>query len=236
MKLKSLILSIFSLSILSCNSLDGITGSGPVKTKEITNLSDFDAVSISRGLNIELTQGNENKATIEADENLLEVIKVFVENNTLTITSDKNIRKAKSKKVLLTFKNLEKLNINSGSYVTNKGFIKNKNLTITVHSGANAKLNTKSDFLTCEVHSGSKLDLEGFTNSANLRAHSGANLQARNLKSKTVVAEAHSGASLKTFASESIKATAHSGASIRFAGNPTTVSKSAHSGGSVSKI
>jgi len=236
MKLKFLILSIISLTLLSCYSIDGIQGEGPVKDKEITNLSDFDSVIISRGLTVELTPGNENKAVIKADENLLDIIKVTVEDNKLLITSDKNIRKAKSKKVLLTFKNIEKLEINSGCNVTNKGFIKTKNLTITVHSGAHANLNTKSDFLIGEAHSGSKLDLEGFTNNANFQAHSGASLQAKNLKSKTVTAEAHSGASLKAFASESIKANAHSGARIRFAGNPTKVSKSSHSGGSVSKI
>jgi len=149
---------------------------------------------------------------------------------------DKNIRRATSKKVFITFKNIEKLIVNSGSFASNKGFLKNKDLYITVHSGAHAKLNTKSDSITCNVHSGAKLELDGFTNSSNIQAHSGSNVLAQKLKSKKSNVVAHSGAHVKTYSNESFTGNAHSGASIRYAGNPKNVSKKTHSGGNIYEI
>lgn len=234
MKLKLLFIIPLMCLFTSCIFLGGIKGDGPVITKSIENLSLFTTIKVSKGLNVELSPGKENAAVIEANENLIEIIRVTVENNILHITSDKNIRSATKKKVFVTYNNLEKLVAKSGAYVTNKGNLKNKKLTIIVHSGAHAKLNTVSDHLKSEIHSGSKLDIVGFTNSSHLEAHSGASINAKNLKSKKAVALAHSGASIKIYASESFKGNAHSGASIRCHGNPKSISKKNSSGGSIS--
>jgi len=236
MKLKLFILSNLIFLFTSCGVIDGVKGKGPVTTKTIETLSDFNAIKISRGLDVELVNGQKNSATIKANENLLDIIEVTVDGNTLVVTANKNIYSATQKKVTVTYKNIERLNINSGCSVSNKGVIKNKNLSLSIHSGANANLNTVSDNLDCEVHSGSSLDIEGFTNTLDIEAHSGASVKAQNLKSKNTTAGAHSGASLKVYSSEHFKAEAHSGGSIRYAGNPQKVSKSNHSGGSISKI
>lgn|GEM_PF-2876427 len=87
----------------ACNSLDGIKGEDTVATKFIENLLGFNTINISKELDVKLTTGNKNSAIIKANKNLLEVIKVFVENNTLYITS-KKISYRPQKKVLLPSK------------------------------------------------------------------------------------------------------------------------------------
>jgi len=236
MKTLKIIPLILLLTLTSCNIFNGVKGEGPVKTVEVIDLSEFTNVKISRGLQVELTQGNENKALIKANENLLDLITVVVEDNTLKISSKKNIYKADAKKVYLTYKNIENLHLNSGSHVKNTDVLKSEKLNIYAHSGAHAELYTKSDYIHCETHSGAHLNIKGFTNYSNILAHSGALLNAKNLQSKSVTAQAHSGAKIKVFATETINGQAHSGASIRFSGNPQNVSKQVHSGGNIYKI
>ena len=53
---------------------------------------------------MEITQGNENSITIVADENLHDYIQTDIDNGSLKITSNKNIRSAKEKKIKVVFK------------------------------------------------------------------------------------------------------------------------------------
>lgn len=59
-------------------------------------------------MNVYISQGNETKVVVKADENLLDVIRTEVDKNTLKITTTENIRRAASKKVYVTVpENLE---------------------------------------------------------------------------------------------------------------------------------
>jgi uncharacterized alkaline shock family protein YloU len=88
---KVLLVAIAAFLFSSCNQVfKGIKGTGNVQTEKRTITEKFTKISVSRGLEVILEQGNSVTVEVEADQNLLSHITTKVENGTLVITSDVN--------------------------------------------------------------------------------------------------------------------------------------------------
>ena len=88
--------SILSIAMLSCNfSMNlgpGVDGNRHVVSQQRSISNDFESIKVSQGLNLYITQSNDVSLSVEADENLHELIMTEVENGTLRIYTTKNIR------------------------------------------------------------------------------------------------------------------------------------------------
>jgi len=195
---------------------------------------DFTRVKVSNGLDLYIKQGKKASLTVEADENLHEIIITEVRNGMLKIYTDKNIGRAKARKVYLTVTSLEELKASSGSDVFSENILKAQDLEIGTSSGADMKIEVDADSVTSSSSSGSDLKVMGVSNSHSANASSGSSIHAYGLKSKDVTARVSSGADINIYASASINARASSGGDIRFKGNPESVKKKTSSGGGVS--
>jgi len=100
--IRIIITSIVSILMLSCNFSmnlgEGVDGNGNVITVDRDISTDFDQIKVSQGLDLYITQSNDVALSIEADENLHDLIMTDVENNILRIYSTENIRRSSSKK------------------------------------------------------------------------------------------------------------------------------------------
>jgi len=115
---KTAIVSLFFLSFLSFSCVydgwnQGITGNGNVK-EEIRNLSGFTGVHVSSGIDVYLSQDEDFKVGVVADENLMDVIETEVRGRMLEVGTERyGIRRAESKKVYVTLPELNELKISS---------------------------------------------------------------------------------------------------------------------------
>jgi hypothetical protein len=89
-----------------------IYGSGHVVTEE-RNIDDFTGLKVSSGIDVVIRQGKEISLELEADDNLHDVILTEVEGDVLKVYTEKNIRKARSKKVFLVYEELNSIRISS---------------------------------------------------------------------------------------------------------------------------
>lgn len=220
----------------SCNiAFDGIRGEGEVITKEKTINENFNTIKSSRGLDVVLTNKKDKKVIIEANENLHEHIEVYVEGETLYITSDKNIYSADEKTVYVSYDKLGKIAATSGARVTSQEAVVQKDLTISATSGADVELRIKAESLTTSVTSGAMMDLSGKVNNHKASATSGADIRADELLSLVSEAKATSGAMIKIHAKDQFTGKATSGANINYYGEPEKVDEVENSGGNVKR-
>ena len=223
-----------SLIFCSCNiAFDGIRGKGEVTRKEKTINQNFNIIKSSRGLNIVLTNNKDKKVIIEANENLHQHIEVYVEGETLHITSDKNIFQADEKTVYVSYNKLGRISATSGSRVTSSEAVVQRDLTIKATSGADIELRVKAETLTTSVTSGAMMNLAGKVNNHKTTATSGANIRANELLSLVTEAKATSGAHIKVHARDQFTGKATSGADVVYYGDPEKVSEDDNSGGNV---
>jgi len=224
-----------SVTLTSCgvDMFNRVNGNNNVISKK-RKVNNFDAIHASNGLDVYLTQGDKNSITVEADENLHEIIITEVSNNTLRIKTEENIWRAKSRKVHVTFTDVTSIKATSGSEVKSENTLQFNSIALSATSGADLELELKADHVDSSCTSGAGIELSGSTTDHITKASSGSSIDAYNLESKNVEAGVSSGADIKVFALESLTAKASSGGDVRYKGNPEKVSKKSSSGGNIS--
>lgn len=233
---KIIIAAAVALLFSSCGNgiFNGIKGTGNVQ-KEMRSVSGkFTKISVSRGIEVIVEQGNDALIEVETDQNLLKHIITKVENGTLVVTSDENIYSADAETVHVKLPIIDGLETTSGSNIKCKSILKGTNIAIKSSSGSEIEAALEYDTISSESTSGSSINLSGKTLKSTSQSSSGSTIDATGLLANEVVAEATSGSSTEVHPLVSLKGKASSGASINYDSNPKTVSKEETSGGSVS--
>ena len=223
--------------MLSCNFSmnlgEGVDGNKNVVSVNRNISSEFSSVKVSQGLDLYITQSNDISLSIEADENLLDLIMTEVENDVLRIYTTENIRRAASKKIMLNISDISVIKATSGSDVYSTNTIEVDDLKLNTTSGADMKLDVNTQTLNCHSTSGSDIKITGTTDVLVASATSGSDIDARNLSSEKSNVKATSGADISVNTSKELTARATSGGDVRYSGNPEKVNKSDSSSGSV---
>ena len=230
---KVLSVVLIATMLMSCG-FSGITGSKKVITEERNITEKFEAVKVSTGIKLFITQGSKKTLIIEADDNIISILKTEVVDGVLNIYFDKIVRNAKSKQVHLTIPTLNSLKATSGASAKSKGSLSGENIIVSASSGSNIDISLNYKKIDCSGSSGSDVDIAGECGDVNLNASSGAGIGAKNLNSKNADVSASSGAGITINVSEKISASASSGGNITYYGNPADKEISKSSGGSVS--
>ncbi|AUP80722.1 head GIN domain-containing protein [Flavivirga eckloniae] len=236
---KFILATILSLTLFSCNFdmnfNTGVRGNGNVVTEDRTIREPFSTIKATEGLDVYLTQGDSESVSVEADENLQDLIVVEVVNDILKIHTKRNIGKASSKKVMVSFKDVSSIISTSGSDVYSTNVITAERLDLKSTSGSDMRLEVNTTELNCKSTSGSDLRLSGKTTKLIAEATSGSDIKAADLISESSHVKATSGADITVNTSKELTAKATSGGDIKYYGNPEKVDKSNNSSGSVRK-
>lgn len=237
MKKTILSILIISASIFSSCGIDilkQVKGNGYVKSEQ-RNLPPFNGIKNSMGIEVLIENGNSHEITVEADENLHEIITTEVEDGILIIKSDQMISRASSKKITIYNNQLNYIKATSGSEIKSNCIIKNEEITIEATSGA--FINTRIDATSVETKStsGAEIKITGTTTNHASSATSGSNIDAYKLISENTLVRASSGAEIDIFASKKLEAKASSGGDIDYKGSPKKMDSKTSSGGSISQ-
>jgi hypothetical protein len=232
---KILLVAIAALLFSSCNQVfNGIKGTGNVQTEKRTITEKFTKISVNRGLEVIVEQGDQVVVEVEADQNLLSHITTKVENGTLVISSDENIYSSETEIVRVKMPIIESLETTSGSNLTSKNTLKGSDLKVKSSSGSEIDITSEFDSISSESTSGSAITIAGKALKFNSQSSSGSEIDAVSLLANEVTAQSTSGSSIDVHPLVSLNAKASSGASIEYDGKPKTIVKEETSGGSVS--
>ncbi len=226
---KIIVSSLLGLLFLSCsfngNSVFGVSGNGEVKTEQRAVSESFHSIEASNGLDVYISQGNEESIAVQADENLHELIITEVNDGILKITTSKNIGNAAAKKVMLEVVNIKKIKGTSGSDIFSNTTIAAENLEISANSGSDIQLSIDAATVNTNASSGSDIKLNGTANNLSAQASSGADIKAKELIVQKVNAKASSGSDVIITVVKELEAIASSGGSVKYFGNPAIISK-----------
>lgn len=236
-----LVTTFCALLLTSCDfdiSFGQIKGNGNVIQKEFNITEDFSTIEAKSGWDVILQKGSQTRVYAEADENLLEILEVYVTGNSLIIRTEstENIGSATSKKVYVTYANeLSNISASSGADLEVIDLLEGERLQLDVSSGGSISTELMVRDVQVEVSSGGNIDLSGGAETIEADVSSGGHIDARSLRVEDCIAEASSGGSIKIWAGNSIRASASSGGNISYWGDPSDVNIPSSMTGSVSK-
>jgi hypothetical protein len=203
--------------------------------EETRDLGEFSKISVSRGMNVYITQGTSTKVTVKADENLLKVIDTYVDDETLKVSCTKMIRNATSNKVYVTVTDLENIKSTSGSNIFSEDSLRTGNLEIKSTAGSNVRLSIEAGDLNVSASAGSNIFLKGMAKSVVMKANSGSNIKAGDLQTGNCEVKVSSGANIWIKVQNGLNARASSGGNIWYSGEPSPLEIEKSSGGNVFK-
>ncbi|HCE55779.1 MAG: head GIN domain-containing protein [Lutibacter sp.] len=224
---------LFTTSSCIFDGVVGIKGNRNVVSEDRTIRSDFEIINVQQGINLTISQGNPTSLSVEADENVIDLLITEVKNNELNIYFEKSVYQAKARNVFLTTENISKIKASSGASVKSENTIQAETLELNSSSGSTMKIRTIANEITSESSSGSNITIVGKSNSFTANSSSGSSINAKDLKVVNAITKASSGANIDVNVTGKLTAKASSGADIDYEGSPETVDKNTSSGGSV---
>ena len=154
--MKKLIIVLFAL--ININSFaqkwETIKGNGEIK-KETRELSNFTSLSSQGSMNVEISYGNSNSLTIEADENLLPYIETSVENGKLSIKPKKkvNLKSSSKMNIYVSMTKINSLQLSGSGNINGAGAFTNDAKTdMAVFGSVNLILNFSKEKDQCLGH------------------------------------------------------------------------------------
>lgn len=228
-----LFLLLTSLTTSGCMFVGGVDGNGNV-VKETREISSFDALNVGGAFNIILTQGNSESLEIEADENLLPIIKTSVKGKTLYVTTEENIRNSKALNLYISFKVLERLDISGACDIESAHRLSFSTLKIEASGASEIDLDLTAEVLLCDYSGASEIELAGKVGECEFELSGASEIDAYDLVAGKIELKASGASEAKLHATESLKVRASGASSVRYMGNPN-VDSNVSGAGSVKK-
>lgn len=206
---------------------------------KVMDLSDFQELSASTSVRVDLIASNENRIEIDIEKGDIENLKIEESGDQLKIywKSRQNWGKKRQANITLYHNGIDEIRVSAGANVYSNDVIKAEEFDAYVDSGGSLELELDAGEVDVHVNSGGRFQAEGVAETLEVDADSGGYFGGYKLKAKHVDASANSGGAAKVFASKSIKAKANSGGSIKYKGEPADkkLKKDKWSGGSISE-
>jgi len=234
--LRVLMLLAVCLGVVSC--VDGqfyrsVSGSGNVVKKDRA-LSGFDGVKVSSGIDVYLSQGDNESVVVEADDNLQEYILTEVKDGKLHVYSDNiSIRHAEKERVYVTMKTIKSLKTTSAGDIIGETAIKCDDIELSATSSGDIKIELYAKKVDLDISSAGNIKLNGEGESLNADLSSAGDLHAFDFRVKDADVSVSSAGSADVFASDKLVARASSAGDINYKGNPKYVDAHSSSAGGI---
>lgn len=216
-----LVCGAFLMGFIANAQSSKIKGNGKVVTETKTT-GDYDAIKVGGSFDVNLVAGKEGKIILKGEENLLSVIKVEVEDNTLKIYVDKmvNIRPTSKIEITVPFEKISAVSLAGSGNLKTKDQIKSETFAAKLAGSGNVNLNVDSNNFELNLSGSGDVILKGSADKFTSKLAGSGNVNASDLKSKNVEANvAGSGNSIVNCEGSLTARVAGSG-NIKYFGNP----------------
>lgn len=207
-------------------------------TTTIRKASGFNAISVSGGIDLYITQGPTESVKIEASADRQNDIVVKVENGTLHIYNDSHFKLNWGRIIMkahVTVPTLTSVKASGGSDVYNSGIFKFDDLKLQASGGSDMKLDLTGARLECRASGGADLKLNGKVSFLDVEVSGGSDFIAYDLTAVKAKVSASGGSDAKISVTSELDASANGGADIYYRGNPSRVNKHSSGGSDITR-
>ena len=238
MKTAPYILTLITLvSFTATSCAQKVSGNGNV-VKQDRPVESFSEIEIGGVLNVYLEQGDTESLTVEADENLLDLIETENKGNTLVVRLKKGVelKKAEQKDVYITLRTLDKLDISGVVHVESTTPLETEELDLEIGGVSQTDLELRCDQLSVRADMVGGLTLRGEVGEATIRNGGVGSLKAFDLIVDKLTITNSGVGSAEVQAQDEISITSSGVGSVRYKGDPVVKELSTSGVGKVKKM
>jgi hypothetical protein len=224
---------VILLVVFSCNVV-GERGNGNV-VREERKVSSFNGIEVSGAFDVLLSQGPVQSLIVEADQNLMKIIKTEVVGNTLRISQREPIRDAKSLKIFITVPEMKRIEVSGAVDIETQTKFTQNEMSLEISGATDAKLDLAVQKLEVSSSGGCDLKLSGVATVFAIDASGAVEVKAYDLLSESVSIDISGAGNAEVNASKEIKASVSGAGDVRYKGNPAKVWSDVSGAGSMRK-
>lgn len=240
MKTKQLLTFAIALTFLltlqsGCTyGFGGIKGNGNV-VKQDRQLGSFSALDVGGAFKVFLTQGDQEFVTVEADENLMDVISTEVRGNTLVIKTTEDIRDSEALNIYLTFKNLDEMEISGACQFTGENKMKFETLDLDCSGASDVELKLAATQLNIDFSGASQVKLYGSAESVDLDLSGASSYDGYDMEAEIYFVDVSGASHAKIFVNKELSAEVSGAAGLKYKGDPVIKEHDVSGAGSMKK-
>lgn len=195
-------------------NVGGTSGSGDISSQK-RDLTDFNAIDVGGAFQVEIVAQQDFSVEVEADDNLLPMIRTEVDGGVLKIETDGRISPTKPIRIRISAPDINTMDISGVAAVTATG-MKNAKTSVDLSGKSTLSISGQTDKLVVEISGASHLDAE-------------------ELKAVDAVIDASGASRTKVNLTGDLRADASGASSIIYSGTPGDVEKSSSGAASISR-
>jgi hypothetical protein len=198
-----------------------ITGNNNVITKTVTT-SDYDAISVTGSMDVELVSGNEGSIEVTTDENLHEYLVIESKDGTLKIKTKKNVslRTKKGIHITVPFNDISDLTLTGSGDIITKSTIKTSDFDVSLTGSGDIIIDVEADEIDAKVTGSGDLKMAGRVTDFEVKVTGSGDFKGSELTSTNTQVYVSGSGSAKVNASSRIKARVNGSGDVRYSGNP----------------
>ncbi len=205
------------------SSSERITGNGEV-VKQTRSVGNYDRISVTGKMEVQLIAGKEGRIDIEAESNLMEFIETEVSGNHLKISVKKGVNLQPSRnhpiKLVVPFETLEALALTGSGHIRNTDVIKARDFKVSVTGSGNMNLNLVTENLSGSLTGSGDVKLTGRTKDLKCSVTGSGDFLAFDLKADNVEANVTGSGDIEISVSNELNARISGSGDISYKGNP----------------
>ena len=217
----------------TCIDITGIKGDGDV-IKEKRDVSGFVSLQVSGAFEVFLYQGKSESLTIEADRNLMEVIKTEVKGDKLKIYTEENIKSYTKMNIYLTFEDLEMIDISGAVEVSSDEMLSFDELNLEGSGASELDLKLEASTLKADFSGASEINLDGMAKYVVFDLSGASEIDATSFEIKHCELDVSGASDAKLYVTDNLEVNVSGAASVRYKGSPQ-VSSDISGAGSLKK-
>lgn len=185
------------------------------------DISDFKQLYIEGGYKVFLSQGNECGLKVKATgDDVFEVLQVKQYGDELRLDVKREKFDFDRINLYITFKDLEKVEIQGGVSLKTNGYIDLDDFYIHVEGGAKIEMNLKANDIEIYGEGGVLFDLSGVAESLNVKVTGAGHVDAEDLKTKDVTFAIEGVGTGSVYATQSLDAKIQGVGKVKYKGDP----------------
>jgi hypothetical protein len=212
----------------------GVRGSGNV-VKEARVVGSFKNIHSSGSFNLILLQGSVEGVQVEADDNLLNIIKTDNSNGELNIYASDDFSSSRAQNVYVTVKELAEVKIDGSGDVSSQTPLNLDNLNLEMAGSGSGKLNVNSKKLVAELSGSGDLELAGSAVELSIGVSGSGDVDADELQAGTANVSLAGSGDIRVNAREKLDVKLTGSGDVKYTGG-AVVNSSVSGSGAVEKL
>lgn len=211
-------------------NINSVNGQGPVKT-ELRAISSFKSITMNIAGDVEFSVSDQYSVEVQAQENLLPILKTVVEGENLRISFEQNVRSEENILIKISAPTIEAFDLAGSGNIRVLTPLKNEKLKLDITGSGNIFV-TQADVadLYCSVTGSGVVELGGKAQKVTAAVGGSGAINARNLNAEIMEADISGSGDVECTVAQTLKANVSGSGNVRYGGSPQVDSRVSGSG------